>query len=112
MARASDGSLTADQTVTVTVTDAAETDATLKALFLADQDGNPVDIGAFDPATTAYTAGVGNRVTGVTATATPNHPDAAVAVTGGTGHGGGGEHDQPSPLRRRTAAPPRITSSR
>ncbi len=85
VARASDGSLTTDQTITVTVTDAAETDATLKALSLADQDGNPVDIGAFDPATTAYTAGVGNRVTGVTATATPNHPDATVAVTGGAG---------------------------
>ena len=81
--RASDGSLTADQTVTVTVTDAAETDATLKALSLADQDGNPVDIGTFAPATTAYAASVGNEVTGVTATATPNHPDATVAVTGG-----------------------------
>ena len=49
--RASDGSLTADQSVTVTVPDAAETDATLKALSLADQDGNPVDIGTFAPAT-------------------------------------------------------------
>ena len=83
--RASDGSLTADQSVTVTVTDAAESDATLKALSLADQDGNPVDIGTFDPATTDYAAGVGSQVTGVMATATPNHPDAAVAVTGNTG---------------------------
>ncbi len=82
--RASDGSLTADQTVTVTVTDAAENDATLKALSLADQDGNPVDIGAFDPATTDYAASVGSQVTGVTATARPNHPDATVATTGNT----------------------------
>ncbi len=82
--RASDGSLTADQTVTVTVTDAAETDATLKALSLADQDGNPVDIGTFAPATTAYAASVDNDVTGVTATATPNHPDATVAGDGNT----------------------------
>ncbi len=93
VARASDGSLTADQTITVTVTDAAETDATLKALSLADQDGNPVDIGAFDPATTDYAAGVGNRVTGVTATATPNHPDAHCCRNRRRGPGGGGEHD-------------------
>ena len=83
--RASDGSLTTGQTVTVTVTDAAESDATLKALSLADQEGSPVDIGTFDPATTDYAAGVGSEVTGVTATATPNHPDAVVAVTGNTG---------------------------
>ena len=58
-------------------------DATLKALSLADQDGNLVDIGTFAPATTAYAASVGSQVTGVTTTATPNHPDATVAVTGG-----------------------------
>ncbi len=57
--RASDGSLTADQSVTVTVTDVAETDATLKALSLADQEGNPVDIRTFDPAATDYAASVG-----------------------------------------------------
>ena len=90
--RASDGSLTTDQTITVTVTDVAETDATLKALSLADQDGNPVAIGTFAPATTAYAASVGSQVTGVTTTATPNHPDATVAVTGGAALAEGGEH--------------------
>ncbi len=101
VARASDGSLTADQSVTVTVTDAAETDATLKALFLSDQDGNPVDIGAFDPATTAYAASVGNGVTGVTATATPNHPGRRRRRNRRRGPGGGGRTRSPSPLRRR-----------
>ncbi len=85
MVRASDGSLTTDQLVIVTVADSAETDATLKALFLADQDGNPVAIGNFDPSTTAYAASVGIEVSSVAVTTTPNHPDATAAVSGGTG---------------------------
>ncbi len=75
--RATDSSLYADQTLTVTVTDMDETDATLRTLTLADGAGPPVSIGAFDAATLSYTASVGAGVSSVTITAVDNSEDAA-----------------------------------
>ena len=56
----------------------ASTDATLKSLSLSDGTLAP----AFDPATTSYTASVGNGVGFVTITATPNDPKAIVTGNG------------------------------
>ena len=73
---AEDGQTT--KTYTVTVTRAApplSTDATLSALALSG-----IDIGAFDSATTGYTASVDNDVTGTTVTATVNDGGAAYAI--------------------------------
>lgn len=57
---------------------AASTDATLKELSLSNGTLAP----AFDPATTSYTANVGNSVTNVTINATANDPKATVAGNG------------------------------
>ncbi len=65
---------------TVTVTRAASDDATLSGLGLED-DGTAVALTpAFDPATTVYTASVGNAVDAITLTATKNHSGASVAI--------------------------------
>ena len=73
---AEDGQTT--QTYTVTVTRAApplSSDAALSRLTLSG-----VDIGTFDPATTDYTASVGNDVTETTLVATTNDDGASYAV--------------------------------
>ena len=66
------------KTYTVTVTRAApplSTDATLSGLTLSG-----IDFGAFDSATTAYTAEVGNEVTDITVTPATNHGGATYVV--------------------------------
>ncbi len=56
--------------------EAASADATLSSLTLLG-----VDIGAFDAATTGYTASVGPAVSSTTVTATPTDADATVTIT-------------------------------
>ena len=73
---AEDGNTT--RTYTVTVTRAApplSTDSTLSSLVLSG-----VNIGAFDPATVAYTASVANDVTETAVTPAVNHDGATYAV--------------------------------
>ena len=81
---AEDGNTT--HTYTVTVTRAApplSTDSTLSSLVLSG-----VNIGAFDPATVAYTASVGNDVTETTVTPAVNHDGARPTYVGPTGRAG------------------------
>ena len=73
---AEDGNTTHTYTVTVTrAAPALSTDSTLSSLVLSG-----VNIGAFDPATTRYTASVGNDVTETTVTPAVNHDGATYAV--------------------------------
>ena len=75
---AEDGQTTRTYTVTVTRAEApppASTDATLSGLTLSG-----VNFGAFDSATTEYTASVGNDVTETTVTATANDGGATYVV--------------------------------
>ena len=72
---AEDGETTQTYTVTVIRAEPPSTDATLKGLALSG-----VDIGAFDPATTGYTASVANDVTQTTVTPTINDDGATYVV--------------------------------
>ena len=73
---AEDGQTTKTYTVTVTrAAPPASDDATLSALSLSG-----IDFGTFDPATTTYTASVGNDMTATTVTATVNDSEASYVV--------------------------------
>ena len=75
------GSAVATVTVTIAANDAAlSDDATLSALALSG-----IDIGAFDPATTAYAAEVDNGVESTTVTATPSDEGASVVIADADG---------------------------
>ncbi|MCY4572352.1 MAG: cadherin-like beta sandwich domain-containing protein [Gemmatimonadetes bacterium] len=72
---AEDGTTQQDYTVSVTRDGAPSSDATLSALTLSG-----VDL-TFDPATTDYTASVGNDVDETTVTALQTHSSASVAIS-------------------------------
>ena len=72
---AEDGETAMTYTVTLTRAAALSTDATLKGLALSG-----VDLGTFDPATTGYTAEVGNDVDETTVTPTVNDGGATYVV--------------------------------
>ena len=72
---AEDGTTERDYTVTVTRDVAPSSDATLSALTLSG-----VDL-TFDPATTTYTASVGNEVDETTVDARQTHSSASVAIS-------------------------------
>ena len=75
----SDGT-SSSTTYTIDITRRA--DATLKAFESTHEtEGNAVLTPAFDPGTTAYIASVNNAYDGATVVATPNDPQAAVAIT-------------------------------
>ena len=73
---AEDASITKTYTVKVTRAEPASTDATLSDLSLSGVTLSP----AFDPATTGYTADVGNDVTETTVTPTTNDDGASYAI--------------------------------
>ena len=66
--------------------DAADSDATLQSLALADDEENAIGLSPtpFTPAITAYTAWVANGIDSVTLTAAPTDADAALALSDGT----------------------------
>ena len=72
---AEDGETTANYTVTVTRAASSSADAALSALTLSG-----LNIGTFDPATTDYTASVGNDVTETAVTATANDEGATYVI--------------------------------
>ena len=72
---AEDGETTANYTVTVTRAASSSGDATLSALTLSG-----LNIGAFNPATTDYTASVANDVTETAVTATANDEGATYVI--------------------------------
>ena len=72
---AEDGETTMTYAVTVTRAEALSSDATLSGLDLSG-----IDFGAFDSATTGYTAGVANDVEQTTVTATTNDDGATYTV--------------------------------
>ena len=68
--------------VKLLVDTAAPSDATLSALDLADDDGNPITLtpAAFDPATESYTATVPHHIKRVELFATANRPGATASI--------------------------------
>ena len=82
---AEDGNTAKTYTVTVTRAEPLSTDATLSGLELSG-----IDFGAFDPATTGYTASVANGVDETTVTPTTNDGGAIYAIKlGGVAHADG-----------------------
>ena len=82
---AEDGNTVKTYTVTVTRAAPPSNDATLSGLTLSG-----IDFGAFDPATTGYTASVANDVTQTTVTPTTNDGGATHAIKlGGVAHADG-----------------------
>ena len=75
-------------TVTIPANDAPSTDVQLKSLALSG-----LDIGTFDPATTAYAATAAESVAQTTVTATPNDDGASVAIADADGSTAGTTRD-------------------